>query len=287
MKTTEILSALPQWCNAKADEIVASPAWAMPCRFGDVQAVMRAGEIRPSPAELLVLAIRFEGERHILGIAPSPRFPELSRVWASRADVPEPILLALAEKECGALFQMLENTMRRQFSIDGMSHEPVPDNSIVLQIEDVVFTLSRSTTVLTALGQLRYIDAANGQLRATMLAAEAEYCAFALPAEDVAALAPGDAVLLPELAETAPRLIVEGVVALDGGELAPLAEDSLVHVRGALPCSVSLGEVIDASAKAPEPSSPLKMTQGAHTLALGRLETLGEQRALVIDRIGE
>ena len=67
MKPIEILSAIPQWAKTSPEDILASPAWAMPCRLGEEQCVMRPADVRP--AETLDLSIRLGEEDHVLGIA--------------------------------------------------------------------------------------------------------------------------------------------------------------------------------------------------------------------------
>ena len=97
MKSFEILSALPQWSKLAAEAIVDSPAFAMPCRLGDESTTLSLGAT--PPADAISLSVTLDDEAHILSLGRSPRFKELEAVWDSRADVPEPILLALVEKE--------------------------------------------------------------------------------------------------------------------------------------------------------------------------------------------
>lgn len=284
MKPSEIIVALPEWRDAKAADILASPTWAMPCRLGDAQDVMRMDAIRP--ADVLSLAIRFEDEPHILGLAPSPRFPELSRLWPSLADVPEPILLALVEKECGPFLQMLENAIRRQLKIDGISQtSPGPEEqAIAATIADVTFTLTRSATLTEAFGQLRYIDVTHPAIREKQLPAEYEYAAFALPQSDLDSLVPGDALLLPEIGSIKPRIIADGRFVSDETGVSPFAEDSLVRVRSVEPHTITLGELFDGAADAPPAASPLRLVVSGKTVAIGRLGNLAEHPALFVEK---
>lgn len=285
MKPSEIMAALPQWRGAKAADILASPAWAMPCRLGDAQDVMRLDAIRP--ADVLSLAIRFEDEPHTLGLAPSPRFPELSRLWPSLAEVPEQILLALVERECGPFLQMLENAMRRQLKIDGISKDtPGPESqAIAAHIADITFTLTRSVTLVEAFGQSRYIDLTHPSIRETQLSAECEYAAFALPQEDIDSLATGDALLLPEIGSIKPCLIVDGRFVLDENGVANYSEDALVRVRSVEPRTVTLGELFDGAAQMPPAASPLKLVVSGKTIAIGRLDRLANHPALFVEKV--
>ena len=122
MKPLEILSALPQWAKASADDLLASPAWAMPCRLGEQNCMMRLDGTCPS--ETLDLLVRFGNEEHVLGLRDCESLQELHAVWPTRAEVPEPILLALVEKDCGTLFQLLENAVRQQLGVIGLASSP-------------------------------------------------------------------------------------------------------------------------------------------------------------------
>ena len=110
MKPFEILSSLPKWSRLSADAIVDSPAFAMPCRLGDESATLVLGAVPPSDA--ISLSVTLDDNPHVLSLGRSPRFKELESVWDSRADVPEPILLALVEKDAGDVFQLIENAVR-------------------------------------------------------------------------------------------------------------------------------------------------------------------------------
>ena len=183
MKPLEILSALPKWANAAPESLLDSPAWAMPCRLGDASATLRAAEVRPG--ESLDLAVLLDGERHLLSIADSPRFADLHALWATRAEVPEPILLALVEKECGVLLQLVENAVRRQLKVEGLASDGPDERTFFMQVEDVVFGLTRSSVVEAALGQLRFVDTAHQSVREEQLPCETEVASFVLSAADI------------------------------------------------------------------------------------------------------
>ncbi len=293
MKPFEILSAIPQWANATPDQILDSPAFAMPCRLGDEAAVLRLGAVEPG--DTLDLAVRFGDEPHTLRLAKSPCFPELAKIWDSRAEIPEPILLALAEKECGALFQLLENAVRRQLRLVGLADPAdTPDaRTLPAQVSDIVFTLTRSPAVVDALGVLRNLDLSDPSLRAGELGAEVEYAAFALPAPDLALLAVGDALLLPEIGSIPPRLLADGRFTVDENGVSPFADDGRCRIIGAEPRAVTLGELFDAaenqSEKAERPESgdglQLRLVQNGKTLANGHLGRVGEQPAFIVEAV--
>ena len=150
MKPHEILAALPLAASAPPSRILDSPAFAMPCRYGEESATLRPAAVRP--ADTLSLSLLFGDVPHTLSLARSPRFPELDALWDTRADVPEPILLALAEKECGPLFQLLENAVRRQLRLAGLAAPADPDPAaLALEVAAISFTRRSRSVLLTFL----------------------------------------------------------------------------------------------------------------------------------------
>ena len=286
MKPFEIVSALPQWSGLAPDAIVDSPAFAMPCRLGDESVTLTLGAAHP--ADAIRLSVMLEDEPHVLSLARSPRFKELDAVWDSRADVPEPILLALVEKDAGPVLQLVENAVRRQLRLVGLAEQGEAEQPVLFaQVADVVFTLTRSATVVSAIGSLRNIDLAHEVVRSAELPAVAEYAAFTLPSGDAAGLAVGDAVLLPELASSPARLIVDGRFAVDENGVSHYSDGDLVHVVDAAQKTISLGELFDAAgnpgAVKDRPSGELRLVAGGKTLAIGRLDRLGDQDAFIVE----
>ena len=285
MKPLEILVAIPKWAKATPDQVLDSPAFAMPCRLGEEQVSLRLGAVQPS--DTLDLAILFGDEQHSLRLARSTRFPELDKVWDSRADMPEPILLALVEKECGPLLQMLENAVRRQLRLVGLAASVADAQTLSVQVNDIVFSLTRSETVTAAFGILRHLDLASPALRAATFAAETEFAAFALAPSDLSSLSVGDALLVPEVGSVPPRLVVDGRFVVDESGVAPFADDGRCRVVAAEIRNVSLGELFDAAEnpRRVEGEAPgqLRLTQGGKTVAYGRLDRLGEQPAFVVE----
>jgi len=295
MKPTEILAAFPQWADLSPDDILESPAWALPCRLGDKPCTMRLGAVRP--AETLDVAVRFENEDHLLGIADSPAFPELHAIWQSRADMPAPILLALVEKDCGEFLQLLENAVRRQLKIVGLAtaSEAPAGKTVCAQIviDDAPafdFTLDLSPTVSSMLGQLRNLDATHPAVCDTTLAAETEYAAFSLPAADLAALEPGDALLLPEIGSLQPRTVVEGRLVVSDVGVAEWKDDARLRVCAANSSSIGMGVILNAASGTPsdatEPppeNTPLKLVRTGVTIAFGHLGHIGSQAAFVVE----
>ena len=295
MKPIEILSSLPQWAKATPDDILSSPAWAMPCRLGSQQGTLKLGAVRP--AETLDLAILIERERHVLGIAPSPAFPELGAVWASRSEVPEPILLALVEKDCGEFLQLVENAVRRQIRVEGLADASSRDDSRTVAAQvvfpddapPIAFTLDLSPSISTALGQLRNIDVSHAAIRETKLPAEIEYASFSLPAAQLESLAAGDALLIPEVETLSPRLVACGKFAISESGVAEWKDEGQLRVCAAEAASVDLGTIFDAEQggsftppQHPAENAPLRLVRLGKTLATGRFGPVANQKAFIV-----
>lgn len=278
---------LPRWANASPKSLLEAPAWAMPCRLGDEVATLRKAEIQP--ADTLDLAVLLDGERHLLSVADSPRFADLHALWATRADVPEPVLLALVEKECGDLLQLVENATRHQLKIDGLSSDGPDGRAVFAQVEDVVFGLTRSPIVEEAFGQLRFIDCEHPSVREETLPCETEVASFALSAADVASLAVGDALLLPEVGSVPPRLVVDGRFVVDGNGVAQFKEDGRIRVVDAEVRTLTMGELFDRSQSpaASEPARPaqLRLVASGKTVAQGGLGQLASMPALIVETL--
>ena len=246
MKPLEILLALPQWSRKKPSEIVDSPAFALPCRLGNANEVLRFGAMQTPSSDLLLLAVHFGETPCVLGIADSPRFAQLHKLWAVRAEVPDPVLLALVEQECAPLLQALENALRRMLKIDGLESAPsADDRTLFATLGDIAFSISRAPFIDETFGILRNIDLAHESVRAISLPAQLERAAFAVPPGDLASLAPGDYILTPEIGTISPRLIVDGRFVADDTGVAPFESDSRARLRDAEGLSITLGELFD------------------------------------------
>ena len=296
MKPHEILAALPLAASAPPARILDSPAFAMPCRYGEEPALLRPAPVVPS--DTLPLALLFGDEPHTLGLARTPRHPELDALWDSRDDVPAPILMALAEKECGPLFQLLENAVRRQLRIaPEPPAPPSPDAPapLALQVADITFTLTRTPTIEAALGgSLRHLDLSHPAIRDIPLTADTEYASFTLPPTDLATLTPGDALLLPEIGTIPPRLLVDTRFTLDPTGVSPFTDDARCRIVAVTPTTLPLGTLFDASenpspdllpTEPPSPTTPLRLLLSGKTLAHGHLDRLGDQSAFVVESL--
>jgi len=300
MKPLEILASLPQWAKASPEDLLASPAWAMPCRLGEQSCTLRLDALRPS--ETLDLLVRFGNEEHVLGLHDSESLKEIHAIWPTRTEVPEPILLALIERECGTLFQLLENAVRQQLSIVGLmsSSAPAPAaQTFFLQVYSpdgvplIAVSLSSSPTFVTTLGQLRFLDVTHPTIRSGELSAEEEFATFVLSAAELATLAPGDALLLPEIGTVPPRRVVDGRFLIGENGVVDWKDDGVLRVVAMEPVAMTVGELMDIAAGNAASSvqsslsvnTPLRLVRSGKVLATGRLDAIGAQQAFIVDTV--
>ncbi len=304
MKPIEILQAIPQFSGASPESLVASPAWAMPCDFGERKCTMLADA--PAPADTIDIAMTLENEPHVLSIADSPNFPELHAVWSERAGVPDAILLALAEKDCGALFQTIENCARRRLKIDGLAKEAGTGgkriNARLVSGGETLceFSVTASAALCASLGQLRHIDMTNPSVRDIELESRIVLASVPLQPAEAAALAPGDAVLLPEMEGTdgvppaSAWIEAGGLFSVSANGVSPVRDDAMAHVATSAAAPLSLGDILDcaesggatlpkmlSSALAPE--TPLVLSRSGKVLFAGRLSKTGLMPSFAVD----
>ena len=109
-----------------------------------------------------------------------------------------------------------------------------------------------------------------------------------------AALAPGDALLLPEIGTMPPRKVVAERFLVSENGVIGWKDDGALRVLATEPIAMTVGELLDlavGNATSPTPQSlpantPLRLVRFGKTLAVGRLDVVGTQQAFVIDAAG-
>ena len=261
-------------------ETLAHPAWMLPVEWDGARAELRSdGAV---PADAIAVRVRFGATPCVLALAASEAFPELSRLLPVRSAVPEAILLAEIEKEAGPLLAALEDATRMEVAVDGLC-EPAADATafrIVRDGEDLVrFTLTVAPALLKALGDPKRLDATHPSIAEQPLDCELEYAKIDLSSAELAGLAAGDAILLPEMdGKTPARLVLAG-----RGDAAAL------RVIDAEPARTTVGAWLEAEGeirRARTEPCRLRLVKGGATLASGELSRLGERPALRVAAIG-
>ncbi len=279
MTALDLLANWPGWNTKTADELIASPAWSMMVRYGDAE--MRLRLSKTAPRDVIGLRIAFDGEEHFLGLGNRETFPDLHALWHEKRRLPDALVLALVEKECGNLLQLLENAVRRQLSVVGLAN---PDERAEAQGFEVVdaggtivafFSLTLSHMVKTSFGDVANIDTAHPAIRALEMPSQIQYAAFRLNEAEAAGLASGDHLLLPEavgLAEA--KWLPQG---------AP--HDGCLHVLADAPAVLTFGELADGALPAIPAPTRLMLVRDGRTLAVGRFTQLARQPAFAIEEV--
>ena len=279
MNGEELIEKWPGIAGADAAAIFGKDAWAMPVGYAGNDATLVKDATRER--DVIGLEIRFDAERHFLGLAVSDAYPDLSKVWTERTKLPDEIVLALVEKECGELFQTLENAARRQVSVIGLADreaakaENVKAQAFALRDADgetvCDFSLSMSPALLEEFGRVENLDANHESIRALTRPAQAEYAAFSLTEDELKGLAVGDHLLLPEIGAEAPKWVTE------------TPDDDLVHVLSAATTELAFADFADDSLPEPPAATTLVLLRKGHMIAEGRLQALGAQSAFAVE----
>lgn len=268
MDARELLKTWPGWSNANAETVLASSAWCMSVPWKGVPATLTCRT--PPPSDVLAVRVAFDAEEHVLALADSPVFPDLHLLWSRRRELPSEVLLALVEKECGAVFQMLEDATKRLFSVRGLAEES-PTNlrgfrlDAGAEVVDIALDLSPALTL--TLGDFSCLDVSHPEIRALTRPAVPRYASFALDEGDRAALVPGDFLLLPE--------------GTGGGvwDWNPVADD-MVHVCGTESRDLTFAQIVDGEFPALPPFGDAVLVQGGRTLAHAVLDRVASVPAL-------
>ena len=269
----KLLSEWPGWARANADAIIASPAWRLETKWGEEPVVLR--RTSETSGDALVLTVALDGEERLLALADSAMFADLHRLWARRRDLPPEVLLALVEKECGGVFQLLENVFRRSFSVRGLAEgggtaDGLADFELTGKGVELRFAIGLAPVDRSELGRLTNIDTGHESIRSLVRAAEADYGAVELTEESLRALAPGDLILLPE-AEPSWRCAAPS--------------DGTCRILGAHSQTLSFAQFADGDLPPVPPPDELRLAVGGRTLAAGGVVTVGQCAALRVEEL--
>lgn len=275
MDGSALLHDWPSFEKVNAETVFASPAWRLETVCGEAPAVLTKAET--SASDLLWVSVTLEDEAHVLGIGDSEAYADLHRLWARRMDLPNELLLALVERECGDLFQVLEKVFRRRFQIKGLADGGPADEGEGFRLTAggtaYAFALDLSPLLLMELGKLKYLDPGHEAICGLRRPAWVEHATVELLEAECAALAAGDCIVLPEGAEAVWRVTVP--------------DDDLVHVRSEAEGEVTFAQMADDNWPAlPEPGRVV-LLKGGQPAARGSLATLGLQRVFKVEEVAD
>ena len=278
MNEMHILSSWPGWAEKSPEDLLRHEAWSMRVRWGDDEARLRFSDNRPR--DVLALKIAFDDEEHFLGIGERETFADLAALWDRKDDLPDTLVLALVEKECGKLLQLLENAVRRQLKVVGLCDRSEREDARGMEVVDVdgriiaSFALTVSPLVTEAFGTVSAIDSSHVSIRSMTRPAFVEYATFSLGAES-SAVSSGDFLLAPELDNpSAAKWCVE----------AP-QDDGKFRLRSVESVPVAFSSFADGTM--PEILAPeaLDLYRGSEKIASGHVERLGAQSAFAVEEV--
>ena len=279
MNAFEILKTWPELAEASAEAVFAHPAWAMPCQWGDERCVLRKSAAKPR--DVIGLAVMLDDDAHFLGLGNRESYPDLHELWARKTALPPALVLALVEKECGDLLQLIENAVRRQVRVVGLDDPEKRAGALAFDVVSLVDGSIKASCVLDVkpstvrtFGQLRFLDTGHGSIRSMERPARAVYCAFDLPGEDAAGIAAGDYLLMPEL---------DAGVA--GEWLCGIPSDGMFRIVSRGETTIPFAAFADgALPPLPAPSS-LELYRGGEAIARGRFGSLCSKPAFVVEEV--
>jgi hypothetical protein len=251
----------------------------MPCQWGDEKCVLRRAAAKPR--DVIGLAITLDDDAHFLGLGNRESFPDLHDLWMRKSDLPPALVLALVEKECGELLQLIENVVRRQVRVIGLDDPEKRAGALAFDVVSLVDGSIKSSCVLDVrpstvrtFGQLRFLDVGHESLRAMERPARAVYSVFDLPESDVAGLAPGDCLMLPELE-----------AGVSGEWRCSIPEDGRIRAVSAGETMISFASVADGALPPLPAPSALELYRGQEVVARGRFGALCSKPAFVIEEV--
>ena len=277
MIANEMLLSWPELAKLTADEICAHPAWRIVCEWHDEPCVMRRAAMKPR--DIAALALRLGGKNCFFGLSNKEAFPDLHELWDVKRNLPDNLLLALVEKECGELFQILENAAKAEVELVSLDS---PGKRIECEAFEVVardgsvcarFVLEMAPDVLMEFGRLRHLDPDHASIRSLEKPMQAMYAEFCLPEEDAAEIAAGDYILLPELD------VSKGVW------IDRIEDDKFVRIVAPKAFAIKFSELADGAMPEVPSSSSVEMMVGAKVFARGRMDVLGIVPAFVVEEV--
>ena len=278
MNAFELLQKWPSWEKASSEAIFNSPAWAMPVRWGDKPCVMRRAEVKFR--DVLAIEVRFDDEENTIWLGNREAFPDLHVLWDVKNNLPDALKLALVEKECGPLFQILENAVRRQLNVVGVAsadegRESSTGFEIIAQDGRIMasFNFKVNTDIIRSFGMLKFIDLNHESILTMKRVGRAHFASFHLTEAELTGLAPGDFLLLPEIGKVPPKWQLE------------MPKDDGIQVCA--PDTQELSFAQFAGDQLPEIPTPtvLALFRKGQVVANGRLTTLAGTPACAIEEV--
>ena len=275
MDAKELLRNWPTWARANAETILASPAWRMPVVFDGAETSLTAVDsATPSDGDELFLDVTLDGERYVVGLRDTELFGDLHLLWARRAELDPNLLLAVVEKDCGRLFQLIEDTVRKEFAVIGLAASESAGRGEPRRrfaVPGLEFSIDLSPMLKILFGRLEYLDPAHESIRALTRPARYVHASVDVPDDAGAALAEGDALVLAGSGRD--EWITE------------FPDDARLHVCAAGETDVSFAAFADGAMPSPEGKEPPVLVRNGRIVAEGEFSTIGGVRCFRLTRL--
>lgn len=272
MDAFELLKQWPGWGNANAEKVLASSAWRLEAEYNGASCEIRK---IADLSDLLWIDILLDDVPHCLGIADSETRRDLHMLWSKRGGLPAEVLLALVEKECGELFQTLENAARKSLEVKGIGVAPGEgEMAASFGIFDAgamsaAFSITLSPALTMAWGQLKYINTAHPDILSLVTEATPCHCFVELPEGDAAAVHAGDYILF---SGDKPKWMTE---------FTPAEGFALV---GAENGQLTFAQLVNDEQPPIPPPSALKLVNGGSLIAEGNFATLAGNSVMSVTK---
>ena len=258
----KLIAEWPSLARANAETLFRSPAWRMTVKCAGEERTLRVltDASAPETGEL-VLAVTVGDERHFLGLRDAEAYPDLHRLWTSRAGLDRNLILALVERECGTVFEIVESATRREFAVIGLA-EPEESSGArtVFGIDGLSFSLDVTPALMVVFGRLDCIDPTHEAVRSLTRPARYRYASVEIPAD--ATLAEGDA------------LVTTGSEANDW--LVEPPDDERAHVCAAEESEIAFASFADGAMPRPADDGRLVLVRGGRIVADGEFSRIGD-----------
>jgi len=311
MLPLDLVSSWPGLAKISAEEVLASPAYRIPCVWQEEKAALVFGGKRPVLA--LGVCLQMAQEEQVLGIAQGAKLPTLASLGEQWEELPRDLALAAIEQDLGELFGVLEEVTQHQLSVKGLVAVDDPRfvtarNLSIVQGngEDVLdFLLSLSPAMVKNMGNLKYLQLNHPELSNMALKARVEVAEFAVEPSDLAGMKAGDAFELSEMSGSGPWKVLVLVgntysvlgtctsksLVLSSSPIQVKNSDNLVHIMVQGTFMVSLENMLALVNKGGTAEisfgigATLDVEVGGKVLASGRLEHVGDTTLLLLQHV--
>lgn len=271
LEPEELLRAWPSWQKSSADKVLSSPAWRMDVSFARQRDRLTIDHAEN--ADEIYLKVSLDDIEHVLGVRDSERYHDLHLIWSRKDALDKNIVLALIEKECGALFVLIEHVFGRDLKINGLAKGPSKGLRTAFKTAAYSFSIDLTSEMRLSLGDISYLDPKHDSIRSMTRAARADYAAITLDESALKDIEVGDVIPLGN------DYLSKAIWNLEG-----FAENE-VHVVSAEESSLRFADFADDTLPEVKSSALMLLVDNDNVLAEGELYDLGGVPCFKLTRI--